>query len=154
VLDPLVNRQDVFKFISEYNTHTATAKIEETGGAKASVTQHQSANSDLIYYRFKNVSVNQNNRIALPVFEHSVQYSDVYHCKLMENDHKAEEVPKVWHAIKLRNATDIPWTSGPVTVFEQGNFVAQTSMTRNPVGADALIDVAEALGTTYSIPVN
>jgi len=150
VFDPLISRNDVHKFISELHSHhISTVNQEERSISRGQTSR--SSNSDFIYYKFKNVTINKNNRISLPVLESDINYTDVYHCHITEREERNQEnLPKVWHAIKLNNNTRIPWTSGTIMITENGNFIGHTSITRNPIGGDALVDIAEALDIKIS----
>ncbi|CAF0887173.1 unnamed protein product [Adineta ricciae] len=111
---------------------------------------------DLHLYEFKNVLLEKQERLVLPIFDVELPYKDVYHCKIESNSTQysntssAENKPyeEVWHSVKFDNATNFVLTTAPVLVTKGQNeqqFVGQDLLTYTPKGSTAFVNLTKAL---------
>ena len=110
------------------------------------------AQEDLYVYRIQDVDMPQGGRGLFKVMEADVPYEEVYLLTLTEEvasrfDEVSERIedpelvramqrPDVWHALRLRNTTEGPWTTGAAaTLSADGMPVGQSMMTFTPPGS-------------------
>ena len=56
-----------------------------------------------------------------------------------------DTIGDVWHALKFKNTSTMPWTTGPATIFKNDEILGQDESRYTAVGADALIKITKAL---------
>lgn len=104
---------------------------------------------DLHFYRFKNVSLPQKERIYLPMFDATLPYKDIYHCNVDTNHYTGRwhsSNPKqgnqdVWHAIEFANNTKNVWTTAPVMLTKGDAFIGQDLLTYTGVSTHCLFPI-------------
>jgi len=119
------------------------------------------SNSDLHFYNFTNVTLPRGERIYLPIFAMETKYCDVYHCDIDNANQnyyynspptgQQQPYEDVWHAIQIHNTSKHVWTTAPATVFgEDGNFLAQDTLTYTQIGSSSMINLTKALDVKVS----
>ncbi|HXX92307.1 MAG TPA: hypothetical protein VEN81_01655 [Planctomycetota bacterium] len=113
-----------------------------------------SADEYFLYSR-PHVTLRKGERASFPIFEGTFGYEDVYTLSLppspprqvgidrSEELHQALQSPKVMHALRLRNAGGVPWTTGPALIMRDGRALSQDLLRFTPAGGQALLPVAE-----------
>jgi len=99
---------------------------------------------DVHFHTFNNVHLPAKGRISLPIFTTKSTLTDVYRAKVPDNG-KNDRTLHVWHAIKVLNKTNKPWTTAPVMVMWGERFLAQGMVNYTPMGQEALVNIARAL---------
>jgi len=99
---------------------------------------------DVHFHTFTNVQLPAKARLSLPIFSVCSTLSDVYRAKV-DNNGKNDRSFEVWHALKVPNKTNKPWTTAPVMVMKGDRFLAQGKVNYTPVGQEAIVDIAKAL---------
>ncbi|MCP4634024.1 MAG: hypothetical protein GY855_13950, partial [candidate division Zixibacteria bacterium] len=103
---------------------------------------------DLFFYRKDDVNLNEEERAYYQLFSDLVPYSHIYEWEIPDvtdkkqsynPNEKEEEVPVVWHSIKLKNSTDYPWTTAPAFTVKGIDPLAQDVIKYTPKGSEAIL---------------
>jgi len=104
------------------------------------------------YYEWKDVLLTHQERVYLPMFDSSFEYSDVYRCDIDGNQSgvnnyngEDDDLQDVWHAVQFKNNTDLTWTTAPVVSFKGQKFVSQDMVKYTPPGETSTINLTKAL---------
>jgi hypothetical protein len=110
------------------------------------------AEEDLFMYTRKDVTLAKGERGMYNVFSAPVGYEHIYQWEVLDHprvdaygnvqnnyptgdDNTAQN--NVWHSIRLKNATNFPWTSAPATVISSMRPLAQDTLPYSPKGASS-----------------
>lgn len=104
---------------------------------------------DVHFHTFNKVHLPANGRLSLPIFNVVSTLRDVYRAKVA-NKSSNDRTFEVWHALKVPNKTNKPWTTAPVMVMQGERFLAQGKVNYTPVGQEAIVDIARALNVRVS----
>lgn len=120
-----------------------------------------SRNEDLFVFTVPEVTLKKGERIVLPLLDITVPYEDVFTLHLpisppndmrhsLANQQQAElarlfNAPKVTHKARLRNRSQIPFTTAPALLLREGRVLAQALMTYAAPNASADITITSAL---------
>jgi hypothetical protein len=129
------------------------------GGGDVQLPASMQKDNDLYHYRFHSVSVPKGGRTSLQVLrDHVVTYEDLYEVVVpasnswSSNGYAQQQSPTdekptytVYHFLKIKNSSAVPWTTAPVAVFRGGEFMSQDQMHYVPAGADARVKITKAL---------
>lgn len=105
---------------------------------------------DLFHYEIENVTLKRGERGHFPLFTAEVPYESVYTCHIRESQntvggHGETEPEDVWHALRIGNTSQQPWTTAPATVTKDGSFLGQGTMYFTSLGSRTLLRFAKAL---------
>jgi hypothetical protein len=142
---------------------TLAAMVEDLQG---------SAEEDLFLYTRKGVTLAKGDRGMYNVFSASVGYEHIYEWEVQDrprvdaygnvqnNNYQAEGDDgmqnNIWHSIRLKNATNYPWTSAPATVISNMRPLAQDTLPYSPKGSSSnlrLTIAADVRASTKEIEV-
>ncbi len=80
---------------------------------------------DLYFYDLPNITLKKGNRTMVDLIKAEIKYEHIYDVELESNRDKVtqsteelENLPKVWHSIRLNNSTGYPFTTGPAMVIK------------------------------------
>ena len=109
-------------------------------------------NEDTFVYEMKNITLKKGERMMVNIFEAEVEYEDVYKVDLVDDFTSAtgyvssssrssdqdDELTKnkVWHNLRLKNTTNVPWTTGVGTVFKSNVPISQDILKYTPSGIE------------------
>lgn len=111
---------------------------------------------DLFFYDFGALTLKKNARVMQTLFRTESTYEHIY-CWDIEDGvtNNAEYRPtdvnqpvraeEVWHALKFKNTSGQPLTTGPASVYEKGQMIGQSQTSYVPRGADAELRINKAL---------
>jgi len=110
---------------------------------------------DLFFYDKKNVSIRKGERAYFNIFSDTVKYKHLYEWDIPELSHidmygrpenkgQAEQREQVWHAIKLTNSTNYPWTTAPAMTVNDWKPLAQDKINYTPKGATTSLKLTVA----------
>lgn len=93
--------------------------------------QGQSA-EDLFFYNAKNITLQKGGRAFYDVLQEEQEYEHIYEVLLKENtsrfsyydnigstEYSEQSLNSVWHSIRLKNTSKLPWTTGTVLVTQK-----------------------------------
>lgn len=105
---------------------------------------------DLFHYEIENVTLKRGERGHFPLFTVQVPYESVYTCRIRESQvtvsgHGETAPEDVWHALRLGNTSEQPWTTAPATVTKDGEFLGQGTLYFTSLGSRTLLRFAKAL---------
>ncbi len=119
------------------------------------------AAEDLFVFTIERVTLAKGERMTLPLREFELSYRDVYTLEIpfsppmelreqLQSERvvelaKALAAPKVMHALRLRNASDIPLTTGPALVLLNGRVLAQGELRYTPSGLETDLAINSAI---------
>lgn len=146
VSSPMASNKDILQILSDLNNPPKDSKggIHPTmsqRGPKYNVSygtnyeaQLEGTNAeDMFFYKKQNVSIRKNASALLPIFNTSITYSDIYTTELNANikenrliEANSKEI-EVWHAIKFKNTSNFPLTTGSV-FFNKKNKNKETAL--------------------------
>ncbi|MFN0126140.1 MAG: hypothetical protein ACKV19_05590 [Verrucomicrobiales bacterium] len=146
---------------------TQVARAGEYGGAAVAVEGQPdglpqgSQNEDLYVFSVPGVTLKKGERLVLPLADLSLPYEDVYTLHLpfappgdMQQQFNTQQqaelarlfhAPKVAHKAKIKNQSDIPFTTAPALVSREGRVLSQGLMTYATPGTGADVNITAAL---------
>lgn len=103
----------------------------------------------LFYYTYKGIRLPKGGRAYYSLLESETTYEDLHMVDLGNNhdriyyrnqdEPRKERTYPVWHKIRFKNTTTLPWTTAPALVMkgqqDERNPLAQDEMTYTPAGA-------------------
>jgi hypothetical protein len=112
---------------------------------------------DLAFYPLSAVTLDRSERAYFPLLSTALDYQHVYTLDIPDtideqpaNRYGEQPSPEsalvVWHAIKLTNATKLPWTTAPATTVAHGRLLGQDTLSYTPPGASSDLRITQALG--------
>ncbi len=113
-----------------------------------------SADEYFLYSR-PGLTLRKGDRGSVPLFEGTFAYQDTYQLKVgpvpprfiagdrQDELHHALRSPKVVHGLRIRNASAVPWTTGPAMLMRDGRALSQDLVRFTPPGAETILPVAE-----------
>lgn len=136
-----------------------------TIGAEEQVSSFSA--EQLYLYQANQVSLKKGERSSLRLFSLTVPCTEVFEWTLNDdpetqkryldyyNSSSSQQVrqdltTKVWYALRLRNQTNMPWTTAPAITFRDWKPIGQDMMTFTTTGSDNILRVTpatEVLGT-------
>ncbi|CAF0872030.1 unnamed protein product, partial [Didymodactylos carnosus] len=123
---------------------------------------------DLHLYEFKNILLQEKERILLPIFDIEVPYKDVYHCKIDPNQQQYRSSPsmnydeqkqnaEVWHSVEFDNKSNYILTTAPVLITrDDQQFIGQDTLTYTLKNSSTFVNLTKALDirVTFDEKVN
>lgn len=124
---------------SSYDANTVTEFTTAQSGAE----------EDLYFYKQKNVTLKKGERGVFELMSAKISYEHIYDVDLpvngIDNVNNTASSNKVWHSIKLKNNTSLPWTTGSVMIVknQDGTMkpISQDIMYYTPVKSDSYIKI-------------
>jgi hypothetical protein len=111
---------------------------------------------DLFLYAKKGLVLKKGERAEYPIFSHEVDYKHVYEWKIPDTlnvdysgfqqsgQRQTEIAEQVWHAVKLINATEFPWTTAPALAVSGWKPLAQEILDYTPRGTSTNLKLTVA----------
>ncbi len=110
---------------------------------------------DLFYYARKHLSLKKGERGYYTIFSEAVPYSHLYEwdipdtlARQPESSRSQDEIPKemeaVWHSIKLKNTTQLPWTTAAAITLQKNYPLGQDMLSYTSVGAESNLKITLA----------
>lgn len=116
---------------------------------------------DLYLFTLPNLTLRRGARMTVPVGRWTVTYEDLYRLKLpfapppelrqhFDSQRQADlaalhNQPKVMHVARLRNSSDVPFTTAPALLLQSGRILAQGLMTYTSVGSVVDLEITAAV---------
>ena len=113
----------------------------------------------LFLYRSPHLSMKKGDRASLRLFSATVPITEVYEWTIRDSTPAAPRgygvqaepssdltslEDRVWYALKLKNNSEMPWTTGPATSFTDWKPMGQDLLAFTPVGGSAILKVTPA----------
>jgi len=166
--DPLTSRQSVEQFTGQLMQMGTPAQLRERRDGFANQLAAPASKAffdeafdvsplpglsaeDLFFYRLPHVDMKKGDRGYFILLAMESDYSHLYEWDIPDkvNDNRySPEVDKpgdVWHSLKFKNTSNQPLTTGPATIFKNGEILGQDSLMYSSVGADAVVKMTKAL---------
>jgi len=138
-----------------------SAAVGERGGAPAGAgAETIGPQEDLFLYKVEHLSLKKGERMAVPVITIAATYTDVYTWQvpfspppeLLSNlgSQEREQLmlttrgARVRHALRLKNESEVPFTTGPALIVKDGRVLAQAMIRYTSVGNEVDVDVTVA----------
>jgi hypothetical protein len=105
------------------------------------------AAEDLFLYPLQNVTLQKDHTGYYPLFTEKVAYEHVYEWEIPDNVNQQEQ-PRpqiVWHSLRIKNTTKLPWTTAPAETMLDGQILSQAMMPYTPAGGEALVKITQAI---------
>ncbi len=113
------------------------------------------AAEDLYFYQVPAVTLAKGDRGYFPLFAAQVPYSHCYTWEIpdfIDEDNRYrnnnDEQPReeiVWHAVRLKNTTDRPWTTAPGQTTQGGRLLGQDTLHYTTPGTSTDLKITQAL---------
>ena len=185
IIDPMLNAKSAKEFLREIEAvespSLSYSNKQNYGSTRFNVRANQSkfdddiepfdnleedkdtkdeSNDDFDLYQFRNVRLEQNERISLPIFDMHVPYKDVYHCKInpKERANESEKRSKsdygecvitseVWHSVEFENKSGHTLTTAPVLITRDNHqFICQETLSFTLKNSSVFIHLTKAPG--------
>jgi len=109
---------------------------------------------DLFLYPLEDVTLKKDEVGYYPLFTERIAYEHVYEWDIPDyvNESGYYERPReeqrqiVWHSLRLKNSTRVPWTTAPAETVQEGHILGQAMMHYTPAGGDTMLKITQALG--------
>ncbi len=109
---------------------------------------------DLFYYPLEGVTLARGETGYYPLFSERVDYEHIYEWDIPdyiddnERYRRPEEIgPQVvWHSLRLTNDTQMPWTTAPAEIVQEGRILGQGMLKYTARGGETLVKITQALG--------
>ncbi|MCC6443353.1 MAG: hypothetical protein IT210_07835 [Armatimonadetes bacterium] len=113
---------------------------------------------ELFLYRAEKLSLKKGSRASLRLFSLTVPCSEVFEWTIQDPSQPSPYQPapprdrlaleslneRVWYALKLKNDTKMPWTTGPALSFREWKPIGQDMMSFTPAGGEVIVKVTPA----------
>ena len=111
------------------------------------------ATEDLYFYDVPEVTLKRGERGYFPLFAAAVPYTDLYTWDIPDfvdqNDYyqnqSNERREVVWHALKLTNTTEQPWTTAPAMTMKDGRVLGQSTLAFTPPEGTSRLLITQAV---------
>ena len=131
------------------------------GGVPNAPMSDAARNEDLFVFTVPHVTLRKGQRLVMPIAEYTVTYTDIYKLDLpftpppevaqslnagQQTDLARQfALPHVMHVLRLCDTSSQPFTTAPALILRGGRVLAQGTMTYTSAGADADLEVTQAL---------
>ena len=107
---------------------------------------------ELFLYRADQLSLKKGERASLRLFSLTVPCSEVYEWDVPDSTSATYDEGRavqnlsngVWFGVKLKNQTNMPWTTAPALSFREWKPLGQDMLGFTPVGSDVFVRVSPA----------
>jgi len=134
-----------------YQDYAQPSVLPEYGAAAAGQVAE-----DLFLYPLDAVRLAKGETGYYPLFTERVSYNHIYQWDIPDyvneqdqygrNRQESEEPEVVWHSLRLRNDTNLPWTTAPAETVKDGQILGQDTLNYTPVGAETTVKITQAVG--------
>lgn len=109
---------------------------------------------DFYYYELSGATLDRDERLYREVFTARVPYRHIHEWTIPDfidsydqyrRDEEAERREIVWHAVEVENRTQMPWTTAPVEIVENGRVLGQELMGYTPAGGKSTVRITQAV---------
>jgi hypothetical protein len=110
--------------------------------------------NDLFSYKLGKTTLEYGVKSSFSMFSKNVPYEEVYEATLWDQinyaatyqvTNREDQVIPVYHSFKIKNETDVPFTTAPVFVQDEKlQPLAQDEIKYTPVGSDVKIQIAQS----------
>lgn len=167
--DPLTSRQSVDQFVNQLMQMGTPQQLRERrdGFANQMAAPSPAGGSfdeafnisplpgisaeDLFFYRLPNVEMKKGDRGYFVLLAMESDYSHIYEWEIPDKVNNARYVQQedrpgdVWHSLKFKNNSNQPLTTGPATIFKNGEILGQDSLLYSSIGAETSVKMNKAL---------
>ena len=133
----------------------ANAYYERLGESPASAAEPVVGEQveDLFFYPLEQVTLDRGQRGYYPLFEKTVPCESIYTWEVdavtdtygRSEERDEVEPPPVWHALKLTNDGELPWTTGPALTLRDGRALGQDLLLYTGAGRGTELKVTRAV---------
>ena len=110
---------------------------------------------DLFFYRLPGVTLKKGERALYSIFSESLDYRPIYEWTIPDTtdvdaagDQRRAGIDRsrdqVWHSLKLKNSTSVPWTTAPALAVRDGKPLAQEMLIYTSKGASVNLKLTVA----------
>jgi len=151
----IMSQQQVPNIMSQQRSSPKAQPVAPTStSSQSQPDSHSQSNSDLHFYTLKNLILHKQARISTPIFTVILPYRSVYVCDMstqsLSHYEGTSKFEDVYSAIEITNTTNQVWTTAPITIFTNGSFVSQDSMTYTALNSPNTIHLTKALDVNVS----
>lgn len=110
---------------------------------------------DLFFYPIASVTLKKGQVGYYPLFTESVSYEHVYRWDIPDYINQQEryvygqqpksEEEEIWHCLKIDNSTEVPWTTAPAEVVQDGLILGQDTLEYTVSGDKTVLRITKAM---------
>jgi hypothetical protein len=167
------NRRDSYMNVTSQISSQADGSYgdDQNNSPAPTIGSEEQVNSfsaeQLYLYQANQISLKKGERSSLRLFSLTVPCTEVFEWTLNDDPEtqkryldyynsssspqvRQELTTKVWYALRLKNQTNMPWTTAPAITFREWKPIGQDMMTFTPTGSDNILRVTpatEVIGT-------
>lgn len=103
---------------------------------------------ELFFYNIPGFNCKRGETKLLPMFDMTAPYKHVYTCIVMDQStlHSLSQsgmpIAEVWHAVRLKNVGEAPWSTGTASCYAAGRFVARSTLLTTLAGHERLLPLS------------
>ena len=168
--DPLTSRESVEQFTAQLMQMGTPQQLRERRDAFANQMGQAAAprggfdeafnvsplpgitSEDLFFYRLPNIDMKKGDRGYFILLAMESDYSHIYEWEIPDKVNtnaryvQQEDRPgDIWHSVKFKNNSNQPLTTGPATIFKDGEIMGQDSLLYTSVGAETTVKMTKAM---------
>jgi hypothetical protein len=168
--DPLTSRESVEQFTAQLMQMGTPQQLRERRDAFSNQMGQAAAprggfdeafnvsplpgitSEDLFFYRLPNIDMKQGDRGYFILLALESDYSHIYEWEIPDKVNvnaryvQQEDRPgDIWHSVKFKNNSNQPLTTGPATIFKDGEIMGQDSLLYTSVGAETTVKMTKAM---------
>lgn len=132
-----------------YHTESVSAAMGELSG-------QLSRAEDLFYYTLPAFSCNRGETVVCDLMERTVPCKHVYTCtvgnqdELVSRSRRRDALAEVWHAVRLSNTGDMPWSAGTASCYAADRLIARSMLHTTIPGQMSLLQLNKTFDASVS----
>lgn len=171
VPSPLSTMQDLKKFlesldlslqneesqlVSVMSNYAMPEERAASGDINAALPGQLSRAEDLFYYTIPAFSCNRGETVVRDIMELSVPCKHVYTCtvgnqdELFSRSRRGAPLAEVWHAVRLSNTGEMPWSAGTASCYAADRLIARSLLHTTIPGQKSLLQINRTFDASVS----
>ena len=107
--------------------------------------------TQLFLYQGSQINLKKGERLSMRLFSMTVPCSEVFEWTIDDTNNSsnysetaAYQINRIWYGLKLKNTTDMPWTTAPAVGFYDWKPIGQNLLSFTPAGSENVLRITTA----------